>query len=274
MAKGPYTDDKYQYRFNFINKVPHGVILVSKNIFTGEVKNVQAGDKGISNFSGAKAIVATWFPWLQTKYVSSLAQTVDYKEFSYLSSDRVTLFVDIACEVKIVDGAKYEFVSSSVNEQLKATIDEAVRRAIISNDASTILSKNFDLYSAIKPDLDRFKEEYGVEITKTKLQNIKLPDGVRKSYEQRLTTNADVERIKAVGEANAYAKKLDMKVDIAKKENESRIEVDQMKEFLNIVKNLSDDEKDFITKVSPAIFGKNTEFVYLYEDKVKKQSNK
>ena len=40
MGKGPYTDDKYQFKFNFINKIPPGVTLVSKNVFTGEVKRV------------------------------------------------------------------------------------------------------------------------------------------------------------------------------------------------------------------------------------------
>ena len=40
MGKGPYTDDKYQFKFNFINKIPPGVTLVSKNVFTGEVKHV------------------------------------------------------------------------------------------------------------------------------------------------------------------------------------------------------------------------------------------
>ena len=40
MAKhGPYTEDKYQFKFNFINQVPPGVMLVSKNVLTGEVKN-------------------------------------------------------------------------------------------------------------------------------------------------------------------------------------------------------------------------------------------
>lgn len=222
MGKGPYTDDKYQFKFNFINKIPPGVTLVSKNVFTGEVKHVQAGDKGISKVT--KAVFANWFPWIQTKYVSSLSKTIDYKEFGYVTSDRVTLMVDIACEVRIVDAAKFEFESATISEQLKTTINDVVRKVMISHSVSDVLNKNFDLYSLIKPKLDDFKNKYGLEIRSVELQNIKLPDGVKKSYEQKLTTDADVERIRRIGQANAEAerfslenRKISNELDVAKK---------------------------------------------------------
>lgn len=273
MGKGPYADDKYQFKFNFINKIPPGVTLVSKNVFTGEVKHVQAGDKGISKVT--KAVFATWFPWIQTKYVSSLAKTIDYKEFGYVTSDRVTLMVDIACEVRIVDAAKFEFVSATISEQLKTTINDVVRKVMISHSVSDVLNKNFDLYSLIKPRLDNFKNKYGLEIRSVELQNIKLPDGVKKSYEQRLTTDADVERIRRIGKANAEAqsamnavdidkKSKEAEIDVAKKAGESKVELDQLQRLMEIIKGCSKEEKETLLTMYP-VLAKNAEHIFLHD---------
>ena len=279
MGKGPYTDDKYQFKFNFINKIPPGVTLVSKNVFTGEVKHVQAGDKGISKVT--KAVFATWFPWIQTKYVSSLAKTIDYKEFGYVTSDRVTLMVDIACEVRIVDAAKFEFVSATISEQLKTTINDVVRKVMISHSVSDVLNKNFDLYSLIKPRLDNFKNKYGLEIRSVELQNIKLPDGVKKSYEQKLTTDADVERIRRIGKANAEAERFSLEnrkisneldvakkskeaeIDVAKKAGESKVELDQLQRLMEIIKGCSKEDLELLAKIAPAMLVDNGRHLFV-----------
>ena len=272
MGKGPYADDKYQFKFNFINKIPPGVTLVSKNVFTGEVKHVQAGDKGISKVT--KAVFANWFPWIQTKYVSSLAKTIDYKEFGYVTSDRVTLMVDIACEVRIVDAAKFEFVSATISEQLKTTINDVVRKVMISHSVSDVLNKNFDLYSLIKPKLDDFKNKYGLEIRSVELQNIKLPDGVKKSYEQKLTTDADVERIRRVGKANAEAqsamnavdidkKSKEAEIDVAKKAGESKVELDQLQRLMEIIKGCSKEDLELLAKIAPAMLVDNGRHLFV-----------
>ena len=261
MGKGPYTDDKYQFKFNFINKIPPGVTLVSKNVFTGEVKHVQAGDKGISKVT--KAVFANWFPWIQTKYVSSLSKTIDYKEFGYVTSDRVTLMVDIACEVRIVDAAKFEFESATISEQLKTTINDVVRKVMISHSVSDVLNKNFDLYSLIKPRLDNFKNKYGLEIRSVELQNIKLPSGVKKSYEQRLTIDVDAERIREIGKATAYVKKLDTDVDIDKKRAESGIEIEQLQRLMEIIKGCSKEDLELLAKIAPAMLVDNGRHLFV-----------
>ena len=272
MGKGPYADDKYQFKFNFINKIPPGVTLVSKNVFTGEVKHVQAGDKGISKVT--KAVFATWFPWIQTKYVSSLSKTIDYKEFGYVTSDRVTLMVDIACEVRIVDAAKFEFESATISEQLKTTINDAVREVMISHSVSDVLNKNFGLYSLIKPKLDNFKNKYGLEIRSVELQNIKLPDGVKKSYEQKLTTDADVERIRRIGQANAEAqsamnavdidkKSREADIDVAKKAGESKVELDQLQRLMEIIKGCSKEDLELLAKIAPAMLVDNGRHLFV-----------
>ena len=197
MAKnGPYTEDKYQFKFNFINQVPPGVALITKNTLTGEVKNVGDAKSGVSNLLGMKAIMTTWFPWIQTKYVTILPKTIDYKEFAYDTKDRIRLTVDLACEVRITDPAKFEYSTLTINKQLKTTIDDAVRRVMLTNDVDTIMDKSFDLYNEIKPDLDAFKAEYGLEISKLRVQNIKLPEGTRRGYEQKLTAAAEAQSIK------------------------------------------------------------------------------
>lgn len=279
MGKGPYTDDKYQFKFNFINKIPPGVTLVSKNVFTGEVKHVQAGDKGISKVT--KAVFANWFPWIQTKYVSSLSKTIDYKEFGYVTSDRVTLMVDIACEVRIVDAAKFEFESATISEQLKTTINDVVRKVMISHSVSDVLNKNFDLYSLIKPKLDDFKNKYGLEIRSVELQNIKLPDGVKKSYEQKLTTDADVERIRRIGQANAEAERFSLEnkkisdeldvakkskeaeIDVAKKAGESKVELDQLQRLMEIIKGCSKEDLELLAKIAPAMLVDNGRHLFV-----------
>lgn len=279
MGKGPYTDDKYQFKFNFINKIPPGVTLVSKNVFTGEVKHVQAGDKGISKVT--KAVFANWFPWIQTKYVSSLSKTIDYKEFGYVTSDRVTLMVDIACEVRIVDAAKFEFESATISEQLKTTINDVVRKVMISHSVSDVLNKNFDLYSLIKPKLDNFKNKYGLEIRSVELQNIKLPDGVKKSYEQKLTTDADVERIRRIGQANAEAERFSLEnkkisneldvakkskeaeIDVTKKAGESKVELDQLQRLMEIIKGCSKEDLELLAKIAPAMLVDNGRHLFV-----------
>lgn len=286
IKKGPYTDDKYQYKFNLINKVPPGVILVSKNVFTGKVKNVEVGDAGVSKLFGLNAMVATWFPWVQTKYVSSLSKTIDYKEFGYVTKDRVTLMVDLACEIKIVDGAKYEFKSSTLSEQLKVTIDAAVRKAIITRDVDVILSSAFNLQQLIQPTLDSFKLEYGLEITKLQLQNIKLPQDVKKSYEKKLTTNVDVERIEKIGGAEANVQSLKNKTEIEKQKEEmsikveeargkSDVEVEQFRKVAEILKNCTPEEKAVLEKFGMALFADGVKPLYVQNtsDTINSQSS-
>ena len=197
MAKnGPYTEDKYQFKFNFINQIPPGVALITKNTLTGEVKNVEDKNSGVSFLPGMKAVVTTKFPWIQTKYVTILPKTIEYLEFEYDTKDRIRLVLDLSCEVKITNPAKFEYSTLTINKQLKSTVDSSIRRVMVSNVVDTIMDKSFDLFNAIKPDLDAFKAEYGLEILKLKIKNIKLPEGTRRSYEQKLTAAAEAQSIK------------------------------------------------------------------------------
>lgn len=197
MAKnGPYTEDKYQFKFNFINQIPPGVALITKNTLTGEVKNVEDKNSGVSFLPGMKAVVTTKFPWIQTKYVTILPKTIEYLEFEYDTKDRIRLVLDLSCEVKITNPAKFEYSTLTINEQLKSTVDSSIRRVMVSNAVDTIMDKSFDLFNAIKSDLDAFKAEYGLEILKLKIKNIKLPEGTRRGYEQKLTAAAEAQSIK------------------------------------------------------------------------------
>lgn len=282
--KGPYTEDKYQFKFNFINQVPPGVMLVSKNVLTGEVKNVEVGDPGISKTLGLKAMMTTWFPWIKTKYVSSLSETVDYKEFGYTTKDKAVVMIDIACEVRIVDAAKYEFVSASINKQLKVIIDSAIRKAISNKTVDELLDTNFNLYNEIKPELDNFKDTYGVEISRVDLQNLKLPAKIRENYETSLATDA----IKKVGEAEAYVKKQASDVEIAKikaqseveiakikaeldakadlKKKESDVEIDQLARLLEIIKNSSKEDLEALAKIAPAMLLDNSKQLFVHSN--------
>lgn len=221
MAKnGPYTEDKYQFRYNFINQVPPGVALITKNTLTGEVKNAEDENSGVSFLPGMKAVVTTKFPWIQTKYVTILPKTIEYLEFAYDTKDRIRLVLDLSCEVIIANPAKFEYASLTINKQLKSTVDSSIRRVMVSNVVDTIMDKSFDLFNAIKSDLDAFKLEYGLEVSKLKIKNIKLPEGARKSYEQKLTSTADADRIKTVGSAEAQIIK-----EKAKAKREGQLEV-------------------------------------------------
>lgn len=271
--KGPYTEDKYQFKFNFINQVPPGVMLVSKNVLTGEVKNVEVGDPGISKTLGLKAMMTTWFPWIKTKYVSSLSETVDYKEFGYTTKDKAVVMIDIACEVRIVDAAKYEFVSASINKQLKVIIDSAIRKAISNKTVDELLDTNFNLYNEIKPELDNFKDTYGVEISRVDLQNLKLPAKIRENYETSLATDA----IKKVGEAEAYVKKQASDVEIAKmkaeleakadlKQKENNLELDQLERLLKIIKNSSKEDLEALAKIAPAMLLDNSKQLFVHSN--------
>ena len=274
MAKnGPYTEDKYQFKFNFINQIPPGVMLVSKNVLTGEVKNVEVGDPGISKTLGLKAMMTTWFPWIKTKYVSSLSETVDYKEFGYTTKDKAVVMIDIACEVRIVDAAKYEFVSASINKQLKVIIDSAIRKAISNKTVDELLDTNFNLYNEIKPELDNFKDTYGVEISRVDLQNLKLPAKIRENYETSLATDA----IKKVGEAEAYVKKQASDVEIAKmkaeleakadlKQKENNLELDQLERLLKIIKNSSKEDLEALAKIAPAMLLDNSKQLFVHSN--------
>ena len=271
MAKnGPYTEDKYQFKFNFINQVPPGVMLVSKNVLTGEVKNVEVGDPGISKTLGLKAMMTTWFPWIKTKYVSSLSETVDYKEFGYTTKDKAVVMIDIACEVRIVDAAKYEFVSASINKQLKAIVDSSVRQVFCSKTVDELLDTNFNLYNEIRPELDNFKDTYGVEISRVDLQNLKLPAKIRENYEASLATEA----IKKVGEAEAYVKKQASDVEIALKQKENDLELNQLERLLEIIKNASKEDLEALAKIAPAMFSDDITHLFVYgdDDAVKKIS--
>lgn len=261
MANNPYSDDKYQFKFNFITKLPPGVILVSQNVFTGEVKNVSVSDPGISNLFGLKKIFINWFPWVKTKYITALSKTLDYTEGNYITKDRVNLTVDISAEVRIVEGGKYEYESSTVSERLKNVIDGAVRRTIIKYTADDILNSNFDLNGLVRPDLDAFKDKYGVEVVDITLQNLRFSSDVSKSFEKKFTAATDAAIIREMGQANADVQEKMNRIEIEKERAKAGVavsaekarnenEINQMNQLLELIKNCGPEQFEQLSKLA------------------------
>lgn len=274
-----YSSDKFKYKVHLIGKIPAGVALVSRNLFTGEVKMVSYGQDGVDKFLGLKGWYAS-LPWVQTKYFSTLSKPIDYAAWKYMTMDRIMITIDLAAEVRIVDNVKYELKSSDVSKQLKIMIDSATRKVIASKTTEEVVKGSFNLQDELASELIAFKYEYGVEITKLKLQNVVLPPEVQKSYESAFAIKPDTERIREVGKAEADATRQKDYAEIDKKEKLTKIEIDKIKDInsaevkqvsdmidlLTKNKDLSPEQLEILSFLAPSILAKNTEFVYLYGD--------
>ena len=85
-----------------------------------------------------------------------------------------------------------------------------------------------------------------------------------------MTTDADVERIRRIGQANAEAerfslenRKISNELDVAKKAGESKVELDQLQRLMEIIKGCSKEDLELLAKIAPAMLVDNGRHLFV-----------
>lgn len=195
--------------------IPKNYSLVTKNIFTQEVKNVDG--------YGIKFIPPMV---VKTILVSNHTGIKKYNDVEAFSDDGIALKIDYSITMRISDPAKYTVEGKNQNKNLDSTVKRLMLGFISSMGFERVVTgacpiNIFDLNN----ELTDFSDQYGIKVERILIEKVTLPEVLRKLYNdkaeeaqkkqaQAIRLAADIEKanaestiagIKAKTEANKIA---------------------------------------------------------------------
>lgn len=208
----------YKQGVKFWRTVPKNYSIVRQNIFTQEVKNGEG--------HGIKFLVPIF---TRTILVPRHDATKKYENVKAFSSDGIELKTSFSIVMQISDPAKYITEGKHQNRQLDSLIKRLLLNYTSSFGFETNITGRCEL-SDFDPDdeLRYFEYQYGINVKSVLIENVELPDNLRKLYNdqaearqrqlasdieretarRQATTDADIMRIKASAEAETLAARI------------------------------------------------------------------
>lgn len=180
-----------------IGTIPQGVVLISTNVFTGKITVL--GEKRKSDGTIAREARSGLYlklPWHKDyKIISTQSQPLLTPSSSTLSSDNIRITYDTDYMFRVVDPVAYEraFIATANNstvardviKDIGKRLDQIVADYVKEQDSEdlyrmtseNLLSKIGDAEKAV------LRNDYGIEVTKMLLTEIKLPREITEQAE-------------------------------------------------------------------------------------------
>lgn len=110
-------------------------------------------------------------------------RTLDIDPSAVITSDSVTLNIDAVIFWRIIDLYSAFYEIDSVEEALKNLVVTTLRSKIGEMDLQRTYSSREEINKALLESLDEATEPWGVKVTRVEIQDIRLPDELRRSLE-------------------------------------------------------------------------------------------
>lgn len=293
----PNVENKEDYGFfkvKIFRSVPENTVLLCKNRITGRYYSLNNGFK----------IVA---PWVESKFVSLAAKTIDYPKEVYKASDGIEVTVDLAVTIKIVDAIKYEKESQTPLTQLGIVLKDLMRSFVAQKETDDLYMTEVRTNN-IDPNkqLEEFEEKYGIKVDSLNIKNIELPRSIVDDYEKkkeaekkreiakieaeeqeiRANANALVAKIEGEAKASVKAKEIDYIVEALVKKGLTKNQIiDYMaktvfaKEGTQVIANLNGNPVDSanigaMSAVANTVLNNNSENDIVENNEIQKIQSK
>jgi len=153
-----------------------------------------------------KAGIYLKIPFAESVFKRDLrTQTLDIAEQKVITKDNISVGVDAVMWFKVIDTKKSVMKIKDVHYSVKQFAQTSLRNIVGKKELDELLSKREEVASEIEKILDEASEEWGIDIERVELQNIVLPENMKRI----MARQAEAERekraviIKAEGELEA-----------------------------------------------------------------------
>jgi len=146
--------------------------------------------------------------------VDTRLMTMDIKRQEVITKDNISCYIDAVVFYKVVDIKKAIIEVGNYLRNIEQQSLAALRDVVGEKELDELLSKKEIIAKAIKENVDKKVESWGIDIDQVKLQNIELPENLKRI----MARQAEAERekraviISAQGELEA-SKKLKLAAD-------------------------------------------------------------
>lgn len=110
-------------------------------------------------------------------------RTLDIEPNDVITKDSVTVTIDAVIFWRIIDLYSAYYEIDDVSEALKNLVITTLRSKIGEMDLQKTYSSREEINKALLESLDEATEPWGVKVTRVEIQDIKIPDDLRKSLE-------------------------------------------------------------------------------------------
>lgn len=168
------------------------VVLTVVGATVGSVRRVTQGNEALVERLGryhrklAPGLNFGVFPIIDEVVVeaSTRERTLDIKPSGVITSDSVTLRIDAVIFWRIIDLFSAHYEIENVEEALTNLVTTTLRSKIGEMNLQETYSSREEINKALLESLDEATEPWGVKVTRVEIQDIELPEELRKSLEQ------------------------------------------------------------------------------------------
>jgi regulator of protease activity HflC (stomatin/prohibitin superfamily) len=140
--------------------------------------------------------------------VDMRTQTVDLKGQSAITKDNISVGIDAVVFMTIEDPEKIITQIVNYRDAVSKYAQTAIRNIIGQYNLDDLLESRDEIALKLKNDIDKLAKDWGIDVTRTGLQDISLPEDMKRAF----AVQAEAEResrailIKAEAELNASEK--------------------------------------------------------------------
>lgn len=160
-------------------------------------------------------------------------RTLDIEPNNVITSDSVTLKIDAVIFWRIIDLFSAHYEIEDVEDALRNLVITTLRSKIGEMDLQQTYSSREDINKALLENLDEATEPWGVKVTRVEIQDIELPEELRKSLEQERA--AQSRKRAAIAEAEG-----EREASIAAAEGQRQAAIKQAEAVAESVKRIAD----------------------------------
>jgi regulator of protease activity HflC (stomatin/prohibitin superfamily) len=160
-------------------------------------------------------------------------QSLEIDPSPMITRDNVSVDVDAVIFWRIIDLYSAYYEIDDVKDALKNLVVTTLRAKIGEMDLQKTNSSREEINKTLLENLDEATEPWGVKVTRVEIQNIKLPEDLRKSLEKERA--AESEKKAAIARAEG-----EKQAAIAAAEGQRQASIEQAKAIAESIKEIAD----------------------------------
>lgn len=217
------------------------VVLTVVGATVGSVRRVTEGNEALVERLGrfhrklTPGLNFGVFPIIDEVVVeaSTRERTLDIEPSNVITSDSVTLKIDAVIFWLIVDLFSAHYKIEKVEEALRNLVITTLRSKIGEMDLQQTYSSREDINKALLENLDEATDPWGVKVTRVEIQDIELPEELRRSLEKERA--AQSEKRAAIAKAEG-----EREASIAEAEGQRQASIKRAEAVAEAVKRIAD----------------------------------
>ena len=235
----------YQFRDYFKSFLPFIVVDAQEAVvIDNRIGKDRVVTEGISHYIPGVEVIA--------KKLTLKEHPADPPKQEIVTSDNITIEVDMIAMMKIIDPLKAAFAVEDYKSAIESLVSTSTRKRLGTRELNEIKAKQSEIAERIKEEINvemQIREKWGVEITLVEFEAIDYSKSVKEAMEKELI--AEKEKKAAILKAEGEHKVLELQADSERILIEQRAKATKnaIKELKELMPDLPNSEiMEFLTK--------------------------